>query len=82
MYLTSKFPCTAASSCHPVPGSRSSPFLLLGSGFKNPAFSSRDTPVPAPESVSFGCISRTVRNSFSEVTVRKPISALGCRPYR
>lgn len=50
--------------------------------WESPAFSSRDTPAPAPESLSLGCISRTVRNSFSEVTVRKPISALGCRPYR
>lgn len=41
------------------------------------AFSSRETPAPPPASDSLGCISKTVRKSLSEVTVRKPISALG-----
>ncbi len=43
-------------------------------------FSSLVAPAPDPPDESLGCISRTVRNRFSEVVVRKPISALGCRP--
>ena len=31
---------------------------------------------------SLGWSSKTVLKSFSEVAVRNPISALGCRPYR
>lgn len=45
-------------------------------------FSSRDPDVPSPDPPSLGCISSTVRKSFSDVCVRKPISAFGCRPYR
>ena len=45
-------------------------------------FSSRveDAPPPLPDSL--GCSSKTVLKSFSEVAVRKPISAFGWRPYR
>ena len=45
-------------------------------------FSSLVAPPPAPAEESLGCISRTVRNRFSEVVVRKPISAFGWRPYK
>jgi len=45
-------------------------------------FSSGVTVAPPEAPASRGCISNTVRNKFSEVVVRKPISALGCKPYR
>ena len=35
-------------------------------------------PLPPPDSL--GWSSKTVRKSFSEVVVRNPISALGCKP--
>lgn len=43
--------------------------------------SSRVTLVPPTAPASRGCISKTVRNRFSEVVLMKPISAFGCRPY-
>ena len=45
-------------------------------------FSSRVEVAPPPLPDSLGCSSKTVLKSFSEVAVRKPISALGWRPYR
>ena len=45
-------------------------------------FSSRVDVAPPPLPDSLGCSSKTVLKSFSEVAVRKPISAFGWRPYR
>ena len=45
-------------------------------------FSSRVEVAPPPLPDSRGCSSKTVLKSFSEVAVRKPISAFGWRPYR
>ena len=45
-------------------------------------FSSRVEVAPPPLPDSLGCSSKTVLKSFSEVAVRKPISAFGWRPYR
>ena len=43
-------------------------------------FSSRVVPpLPSPDE-SLGCISSTVRNKFSDVVVKNPISAFGWRP--
>ena len=38
--------------------------------------------IPPPPPASLGWSSNTVLKSFSEVAVRKPISALGWRPYK
>ena len=45
-------------------------------------FSSRVEVAPPPLPDSLGCSSKTVLKSFSEVAVKKPISAFGWRPYR
>ena len=31
---------------------------------------------------SLGCISKTVLNKFSELVVKNPTSAFGCKPYK
>lgn len=46
----------------------------------SPTLSSLVAATPSPARRSLGCSSSTVRKSFSEVWVKKPISALGWRP--
>ena len=63
-----------------TPAAAGSAGALGGPGSPPRTFSSRAAPAPSPAWLSRGCSSSTVRKSFSEVWVRKPISAFGWSP--
>ena len=66
------------------PTGEAPPWAVLGPRISRASlprtFSSLTAPAPSPAWLSRGCSSSTVRKSFSDVWVRKPISAFGWRP--